>query len=95
MSVHALSDQSCALQRFSPAGPRPFVSRVSLAQFRTFSGDSGLVFGVSADCFQAGGDPVALTVAGLDGLYVEPYEGSSVTFIPPRAARRREPMHCR
>ena len=43
-----------------------------------------LVFGVSANCFPAGGDPVAVTVAGLDGLYVEPYEGSSVTFISPR-----------
>jgi len=43
-----------------------------------------LVFGVSVDCFHAGGVPVAVTVAGLDGLYVEPYEGSSVTFISPR-----------
>lgn len=43
-----------------------------------------LVFEVSANCFPAGGDPVAVTVAGLDGLYIEPYEGSSVTFIPPR-----------
>jgi hypothetical protein len=39
-----------------------------------------LVFGVSANCFHAGGNPVPVTVAGLDGLYVEPYEGSSVTF---------------
>ena len=45
------------------------------------NGQIHLVFGVSADCFDAGGDPVAVTVAGLDGLYVEPYEGSSVTFI--------------
>jgi hypothetical protein len=45
-----------------------------------------LVFGVSADCFDVGGDPVAVTVAGLDGLYIEPYEDSSMNFIPPRGS---------
>jgi hypothetical protein len=44
-----------------------------------------LVFGVENDCFGAGGDPMAVTVAGLDGLYVEPYEDSSrLFFTPPR-----------
>jgi hypothetical protein len=43
-----------------------------------------LVFAVRNDCFGAGGDPVPLAVAGLDGLFVEPYEDSSVMFLTPR-----------
>lgn len=39
-----------------------------------------LVFAVENDCFGAAGDPVPVTVAGLDGLYVEPNEDSSMTF---------------
>jgi hypothetical protein len=46
----------------------------------TANGQIQLVFGVSANCFREGGDPVAVTVAGLDGLYVEPYEDTSVLF---------------
>jgi len=45
---------------------------------------TALVFAVENDCFSAGGDPVSVTVAGIDGLYVEPYEDSSVTFGGPR-----------
>lgn len=53
-----------------------------------------LIFAVENDCFPAArprrGDvpaakPTAKTVAGLDGLYLEPYDDPSVLFIvPPR-----------
>jgi hypothetical protein len=43
-----------------------------------------LVFAVRNDCFGAGGDPVAVEVAGLDSLHVEPFERWSMTFLPPR-----------
>lgn len=42
-----------------------------------------LIFRVLDDCFGAAGDAVPVTVAGLDGLYVEPYE-PPLTFISPR-----------
>ncbi len=45
-----------------------------------------LMFAAKDDCF-AGGEgpePVPVTIAGLDGLYVEPYEDPSVLFIQPR-----------
>lgn len=51
-------------------------------------GDNGgfrqtqLVFAVENECFGAGGDPIPVNVAGLDGLYVEPYEDPSVRFWP-------------
>lgn len=46
-----------------------------------------LFFAVENDCFPAapGAEPTAVTVAGLDGLYLEPYDDPSVLFIiPPR-----------
>lgn len=46
-----------------------------------------LIFAVENDCFPAapGAKPTAKTVAGLDGLYLEPYDGPGVLFIaPPR-----------
>lgn len=46
-----------------------------------------LIFAVENDCFPAapGAEPTAVTVAGLDGLYLEPYDDPSVLFIfPPR-----------
>lgn len=46
-----------------------------------------LMFRVLDDCFGAQGDPVPLRVAGLDGLYLEPYE-PPVTFIRPRGGER-------
>lgn len=57
-------------------------------------GDSGspggfrqtqLTFAVEDDCFAYGSElePVAVTVAGLDGAYVEPYEDPGVMFMPP------------
>ena len=39
-----------------------------------------IVFTVENDCFTAGGDPVSVTVAGLDGLYAEPYEDLSMMY---------------
>ena len=44
-------------------------------------GQTQIVFAVENDCFGAGGDPVAMKAAGLDGLYVEPYEDPSVLFF--------------
>ncbi len=46
-----------------------------------------LTFAVEDDCFAYGTDaePEPVTVAGLDGLYVEPYEDPDVLFyFPPR-----------
>ena len=46
-----------------------------------------LIFAVVNDCFSAapGAEPTAVTVAGLEGLYLEPYDDPSVLFIiPPR-----------
>lgn len=43
-----------------------------------------LVFAVLDDCFAQDKDsePAALTVAGFDGLYAEPYEDPGVLFVP-------------
>jgi hypothetical protein len=43
-----------------------------------------LTFAVEDDCFAYGTDsePEPVTVAGLDGLYVEPYEDPAVQFAP-------------
>ena len=49
-----------------------------------------LIFAVENDCFPAapGAEPTAVTVAGLDGLYLEPYDDPSVLFIiPPRGGQ--------
>jgi hypothetical protein len=45
-----------------------------------------LVFAVENDCFASreGPEPVPVTVAGLDGWYVEPYDGPGVLFMPER-----------
>jgi hypothetical protein len=48
-----------------------------------------LVFSIREDCFGAAGNPIPVTVAGLNGLYLEPYKAERgepiVTFIyPPR-----------
>jgi hypothetical protein len=51
-------------------------------QFR----QSQLVFAVRNDCFGESGDPVAVEVAGLDSLHVEPFERWSMTFLPPRGS---------
>jgi hypothetical protein len=47
-----------------------------------------LTFSVADDCFAYGTDtePASVTVAGLDGLYVEPYEDPDVTFVQTRAS---------
>lgn len=46
-----------------------------------------VVFAVENDCFAAGEgpEPVSVTVAGLAGRYVEPYDGPGVLFMPERA----------
>jgi hypothetical protein len=60
-----------------------------------------LFFAVENDCFAAGEDPVPVTVAGLDGLYVGPYGVSvlaedetfplsSRTFSHPRGGETQE-----
>jgi hypothetical protein len=45
-----------------------------------------MIFAVANDCFASGKgpDPVSTTVAGLDGQYVEPYDGARVLFMPER-----------
>lgn len=45
-----------------------------------------LVFAVENDCFASGEgpEPVPVAVAGLDGWYVEPYDGPRVLFMPER-----------
>jgi hypothetical protein len=45
-----------------------------------------MVFAVENDCFASGEgpEPVSVTVAGLDGWYVEPYDGPGVLFMPER-----------
>ena len=45
-----------------------------------------LVFAVEDDCFAYGTDrePTPVTVAGFEGLYVEPYDDPRVLFISPR-----------
>lgn len=47
-----------------------------------------LTFAVEADCFAYGTHPLPtpVTVAGFDGLYVEPYEDPAVLFTIPRGA---------
>ena len=56
-----------------------------------------LIFAVDNDCFPraAGAEPTSVTVAGLDGLYLEPYDDPAVLFNPPGREPRREPMPCR
>jgi hypothetical protein len=50
--------------------------------------ETQLVFRILDDCFGAARDPLAMTVAGLDGLYLEPYKTEPgepfVTFVAPR-----------
>ena len=48
-------------------------------------GQTQLTFAVEDDCFAYGTDvePVPVTVAGLEGLYVEPYGDPGVMFMPP------------
>ena len=43
-----------------------------------------LTFAVETDCFTAapGAEPTAVTVAGFDGLYLEPYDAPGVQFAP-------------
>jgi hypothetical protein len=45
-----------------------------------------LVFAVDDDCFASGEgpEPSSVTVAGLDGWYVVPYDGPGVLFMPER-----------
>ena len=45
-----------------------------------------LVFAVQNDCFASGEGPapIPVTVAGLQGTYVEPYDGPGVLFMPER-----------
>ncbi|MEK6192493.1 MAG: hypothetical protein AABM41_09260 [Chloroflexota bacterium] len=45
-----------------------------------------MVFAVENDCFASGEGPerVPVTVAGLDGWYVEPYDGPGVLFMTER-----------
>ena len=49
-------------------------------------GQTQMVFAVESDCFASGEgpEPVAVTVAGVDGWYVEPYDGPRVLFMPQR-----------
>jgi hypothetical protein len=42
-----------------------------------------MVFAVENDCFAGeGSEPVSVTVAGIDGLYVEPYDSPVFPFMP-------------
>lgn len=52
-------------------------------------GQTQMIFAVENDCFARGegAEPVSQTVAGFDSLYVEPYEGPNVLFMPERRAR--------
>jgi hypothetical protein len=45
-----------------------------------------MIFAVEDDCFARGEgpEPVPVAVAGLDGWYVEPYDGPGVLFMPER-----------
>jgi len=45
-----------------------------------------IVFAIENDCFASGEgpEPVAVSIAGLDGKYVEPYIGPNVLFMPER-----------
>jgi hypothetical protein len=45
-----------------------------------------MIFAVEDDCFVSGKgpEPVPVTVAGLDGRYVEPFDGPGVLFMPAR-----------
>lgn len=45
-----------------------------------------MIFAVEDDCFASGEgpEPDAVTVARLDGWYVEPYDGPGVLFMPQR-----------
>jgi hypothetical protein len=45
-----------------------------------------MVFAVENNCFASGegAEPVPLTAFGLDGWYVEPYDGPGVLFMPAR-----------
>ena len=48
---------------------------------------TAITFAAEVDCFAGGTgpEPVPVTIAGLDGMYVEPYEDPSVLFGSPRA----------
>ena len=48
--------------------------------------ETEITFAAADDCFAGadGPEPVPVTVAGLDGLYVEPYDDPSVQFGNPR-----------
>jgi len=49
---------------------------------------TSLFFAVENDCFSgAGAEPTAIRVAGLDGLYVEPYDSRDVVFGPMAGAK--------
>jgi hypothetical protein len=45
-----------------------------------------MIFAIEGDCFADGSGPapVPMTVAGLDGSYVEPYQDPGVLFMSPR-----------
>lgn len=47
------------------------------------SGETQISFDVHDDCFPVAADaePTARTIAGLDGLYLEPYDDPSVLFV--------------
>ncbi len=64
-------------------------SRAGMHKVVEMAGDhrqTQIVFAVENDCFASGEgpEPVPTTVAGLDGWYVEPYDGPGVLFMPER-----------
>jgi len=64
-----------------PSGARTGMHKV--IELGGGSRQTQMVFTIQSDCF-AGGEgpePVRVTVASLDGRYVEPYDGPSVTFM--------------
>jgi hypothetical protein len=65
-------------------GARPFSKGMhNVVEMGTDSRQTQLTFDAADDCFAGaeGPEPVPVTIAGLDGLYVEPYADPSVQFV--------------
>jgi hypothetical protein len=93
-SASVLPDLNMPGTRSSPAGEYGWTgelgSRTGMHMVVEMAGggyqQTQMVFAIEDDCF-AGGEgpePIAVTVAGLDGRYVEPYDGPGVLFMPER-----------
>jgi hypothetical protein len=81
--------------RSSPAGEYGWTggSGSWSGMHKVVMGDDGyrmiqIVFATKENCFAdgVGSEPVAVTVAGRDGSYVEPFDGPNVLFMPEREA---------